>query len=988
MKKRALSLVVAVACASGLLGACSRPTPEEMLSSAKGYLAKNDNKAAILQLKNVLQQKSDIAEARFLLGKALLESGNAVAAGVELRKALDLGYPEAEAAPLLARSLLATREFRKLTEQYGDVVLEDDGADADLKATLAAAYAAQGDREHAKAMVRAALKAVPGHMEASLLEVRLAMGERQLAQALALVDRIVAAHPDDREALVLRGDVLLYKGDNDGALAAYRKVQAVDPDHLRARVGVIDRLLARHDVAAARVEIEALRKSHPKTLQSSYYDSQLAFLDGDYKRAGELVENLLKVVSGNAKVLELAGAIELKKHATVRAADYFTKALQISPGLLGARRLLAQTYIESGQPEKAVETLEPLVSRGDADATTLNLAAAAEARAGNAKRAEAHIVRAARLDPDAVQSRIALALDRSKDTDLDSAIGEIEKIAAADSGAYADFVLVNAHMRQGHFDKALKSVEAIARKQPDKPYAANLRGRIQYLRKDTAAARRSFEQALSIDPGFVPAAASLALLDLAEKKPADAKKRLEALVAANPTNTQALLAFAGVQERVGAPPDEIRKLFARAVAADASDISARLALVEHHLRRRDTRGAVTSAQEGLAALPGNPLMIDALARAQLADGDRNQAIASLNKLAALQPASPQPHVRIASLHLQGRAYDEARRSVQRALAMQPRLVPAQRLLAEIEFRAGRPEEALAVARTLRKQEPTKDTGYLLEGSLEAARKNLAAAADVYRAGLKQAASTELAMKLYATLGAMESAADAEKFAASWTREHPKDARFISFLGEVALGDAQPRGRRGALQARQRDGAGQRGRHEQPGMDAGPAQQAGRARLRREGQQPAAGQAGVHGHARRRARRGQADRQGDRGREAGAGAGARGARPAPVAGQVLHPGRRQVGGALRARQARQARCRQVPGCAGSDAPARHPLTGRALAARPSAAGPRREAAPGPPRSRGCRPRAGLSRRRGPARGRGPRRRAASARPPPRPTAAPR
>ena len=72
------------------LTACGTDSPETMLASAKDYLAKNDAKAAVIQLKNALQSKPDLAEARFLLGKALLDEGNVSGADVEFRKAADL----------------------------------------------------------------------------------------------------------------------------------------------------------------------------------------------------------------------------------------------------------------------------------------------------------------------------------------------------------------------------------------------------------------------------------------------------------------------------------------------------------------------------------------------------------------------------------------------------------------------------------------------------------------------------------------------------------------------------------------------------------------------------------------------------------------------------------------------------------------------------------------------------------------------------------
>ena len=55
-----------------LMVGCGGDSPEKMLGSAKDYLAKNDPKAAIIQIKNALQKNPDSPEARYLLGKTLL----------------------------------------------------------------------------------------------------------------------------------------------------------------------------------------------------------------------------------------------------------------------------------------------------------------------------------------------------------------------------------------------------------------------------------------------------------------------------------------------------------------------------------------------------------------------------------------------------------------------------------------------------------------------------------------------------------------------------------------------------------------------------------------------------------------------------------------------------------------------------------------------------------------------------------------------------
>jgi len=76
-----------------LLLGCGGEKPETMLNSAKTFLEKNEHKTAAIQLKNALQKDPQLAEARFLLAKALLEGGDPTGAEVELRKAQGGNYP-------------------------------------------------------------------------------------------------------------------------------------------------------------------------------------------------------------------------------------------------------------------------------------------------------------------------------------------------------------------------------------------------------------------------------------------------------------------------------------------------------------------------------------------------------------------------------------------------------------------------------------------------------------------------------------------------------------------------------------------------------------------------------------------------------------------------------------------------------------------------------------------------------------------------------
>ncbi len=775
-------------CVAVMAAACGAEGADDMLVSAKNYLAKNDHKAAVIQLKNALQKKPDSAETRFLLGRTLLDNGQAASADVELRKALALGYPPSQVVPPLARALVALQNYRKVIEEFGDTSLPEPQGTADLKTSLAIAHAALGADAKSAAALRAALDASPGDLRALTFQARREASERKFDEAIASIDRVLAADPAYKEALQFKGDLLLQaKADMAGATAAYRKALATDPGYLPAHVGLIEALFAKGDTSAAGTQISELHKRYPEHPQTLYFEARIAYLNEDSKKARDLIQRVLRVVPGNAKVLLLAGAIELKNQSLVQAEEYLNKALLTSPDLAGARQLLAQTQIRAGQPDKALMTLQPLLSGPKPDAETLSLAAQAEMQTGDVKHAEAYLVQAAEIDPTQTRSRVALTLNRAKGRDVDTALGEIESIAAADSGSFADMVLVDAYLRKREFDKALAAVDRLEKKGAGKQaHVANLRGRVQLLRKDVDDARRSFERALSIDPGFTAAAANLALLDLADKKPDQARKRFERVLAADPRNVQAMLALAGLTARTGGSAEEVGTLIGDAVKANPTEVAPRLTLIEHYLSHKDMKRALTVAQEAVAALPQRPELLDALGRAQVAAGERNQAINSFTRLAKLQPNSPQPYMRLAAVHAEEKDMDKARASLKRALGIKPDLVSAQRVLVGIELAAKRPEEALVVARTVRRQRPSEDAGYLLEGAVETTRKNLPAALGVYRAGLKTAASSDLALAMHGALGSAGQATEADRFSTAWLKEHPDDARFLWQMGSIAL----------------------------------------------------------------------------------------------------------------------------------------------------------------------------------------------------------
>lgn len=792
MKKRQsiISTAISTVLLAAFIGGCGGDSPEALIASGKDFLGKNDSKAAVIQLKNALQKNPELGEARFLLGKALLDSGDVAGAEVELRKAFDLKYASDQSIPLLAQALLATGKAKKVTDEFAKVEFPTAEPLANLKTTLSIAYAAQGNREAAQKALDEALSAKPDYAPAQLANARIKAGSRNFAEAQAIVDGVLAKNPTDDEALMFSGSLQAIKGNLEAAIALYRKAIEARPDSLQAHAAVISSLFQQQKLEEAVKQIDALKKIAPQHPQTLYLDAQAKYQLKDYKAVRELTQQLLKIAPKNPNGLQLAGAVEFQLGSYVQAEAYLNRALQLSPGLPLARKLLVSSYLRAGQPARALSTLQPALESIEKDPTLLALAGETYLQNGDANKAAEYFAKASTLDPGNTAKKTSLALAHLAQGKTAGAFEELEQLSLTDKGTTADLALIAAYLRTNQTEKALKAIDSLEKKQPNTPATYNLRARTLLTKKDISGARQNFEKALSINPKFFPAAASLAAIDIIEKKPDDARRRFESVLAADPKNIQAMLALAELRASNGGSSDEVVGLINKAIAANPNEATPRLALIQYYLNTKDNKKALTAANDAAAAIPDKPEILDVLGRTQRISGDLNQALTTYGKLSAMQPASPLAQMRLAEIHLAGKNKDEAAKSLKKALEIKPDLIEAQRGLILLAMDAKKPADALAIARQVQQQRPKEAVGFTFEGDVQASEKAWPEAIAVYRNGLKQVAAPELAIKLHTALLATGNTAEAEKMAATWIKDHPKDIALRVHQGDIATARKQ------------------------------------------------------------------------------------------------------------------------------------------------------------------------------------------------------
>ena len=787
LRRCVLGGVVVLIAGSALYFFLGRTTaPEALIASAKQYMVKHEAKSAIVQLKAALAAKPRSAEARFLLGSALFESGDSTLAEVELRKAIELGYSNESAVPLLARTLLAGGQAGKVVVEFGNFSLTEPAAIADLQSSLALAYAAQNATDLAQAALASALAAAPSSARARMVKAAFIAENRDVDGALALLEEVLRSEPDSYEAWQLKGDLLfLARHDPEGAVAAQRQALKIREGLIGARASIISIYLAKPDLAAAQKELDELKRVAPNHARTTYFEAELALRRGDTKTAKGLADKLLRGAPTNAQVLRLAGSVELLTGGLRSAEDLLNKALKAAPAVDDTRRLLVQTYLRLGQPEQALNVLKPLLAAPQPEARDYVLAAQVHLYNGDAKAANGFFAQAAKLDPNDMRSRTALALGELAKGRA-QAYAQLNEIAGVGKDTVADMALVSLHLSSGNFEAAQKDLDRYERKVPKSAMVEHLRGLIALTKKEVPAARGHFERALEHDPLYFPAVVALAQIDTAQGNAGQAQKRFEEVLTRDPRNAQASLAIAGLRAQAGASKQEVLALMTKAVAQAPTDVKVRLALINTQLAGGDTKAALLTAQDGTAAMPGNAELTSALARAQLASGDANQAITTLKRLAEMQPQATAVHLQLAGAYVDKRDWASARKSFQRAVALSPGDLSAKRGLMMLELSSGRPQVAMTMARALRAERGYEAVGLLYVGDVESAQKNWTAATAAYRESLKLADTPETAIKLHESLLAAGQAAEAGSFATEWRKRHPDDSALTATLGDLAL----------------------------------------------------------------------------------------------------------------------------------------------------------------------------------------------------------
>lgn len=786
-------LLAALLCAAaGDAWADSGNEAQRFHEDAQSRLARNDAAGAIIQARNAVQRDPDLLPAHLLLGKALLKDGQAAAAEAEFEIALRRGASMAEVAQPYAQALMMFGNSEKLLDR-----IKPDGLPAPLKAEVlamrATAMADLGDLKGALATVAEARALAPKSLSPLRVDIDLALRSRDPQRARQDLALALGMAPQDAQFLHLQGALLQGSGDAEGALRYFAKALEADSRLVDARIARASLLIDLKRPEEALPDLDKAAAMTDREPRVAYLKSLVLAARGDAAGSRKLLEEVAKLVdtlpddfvSRQPPLLMLGGLASQTLGRAERARALLELYVKRMPQDPAGRKFLANMYLQGGNLSRVADLLDPLLRSGEADTQVLTTLAALRMQQGRHRDAAEILEAAARLNGDpgiVAQLGFARIANQQPDLGLPLLRKAFDRNPAQPDVATA---LSTLYLRRGDTRNALLVAEALVRQMPQEALNHNLLGVVRAAARQPAEARAAYLKALELKPGLVPAQLNLARLDITQGRADAARERLTALVGKDETQVQALTELARLELRSGGAEARLPAL-EKAHARLPRDRALAHTLLALYMGLDKPAKAQALAAELVRQQPQDPDALEALGRAHLALGQRDEARNAFASLIRVPGIGAERLVEIGRLQLAAGAGGDAALSAEKALAAKPGHLPALVLQVEGEVSAGDLRRAERLQRSLAARPAAAAEALRLEGDIALARQQPAQALRAYRLAFDKTPSSQLALRAFQAAYRAGTPEQGIALLDGWLRRQPDDLSAHMALAEGNL----------------------------------------------------------------------------------------------------------------------------------------------------------------------------------------------------------
>ncbi|HEV8429200.1 MAG TPA: tetratricopeptide repeat protein [Pyrinomonadaceae bacterium] len=503
---------------------------ESYLSLAKFHIAnKQPEKAEELYKKAIsVNYNSPVAHTEY--GRFLTQSNRPAEAEAELRKAVEVGPNDRTSRFVLASYYLVNRQFDKAEEQYKALAaLEPNKPESQV--VLADFYAATNRMDDAVRAYRDILAKAPDYMQGRyrLGEILLSKGDTQGANEQ--IEAALKKDQHDRQALLLRARLHAQGGQADGLKSAIADLNDVLQQEPNSRAALY--FLAQYNFSLglmdqARAFAAELEKNYPDYLPAKLMQVQLALGSGDQKGASTQATDLLARLdkaapdgNNSAQLLKeirektylSRGTAQLQLRNSAGARADFEAARNTNPNDAVVYNSLALISLAENKPADAINFFETALKVDGTNFDALNGLLTLYARTQEVDKAHARIDQALASFPNVASLHYLKAQAFGFQHNVQSAEAELKKALELDSNYLPAYSALGAlYINTKQEDRAIAEYQKIISLRPENSTPYTLIGILEDQRKNYDVAIENYRKAIEKDPNAIIAANNLAWL--------------------------------------------------------------------------------------------------------------------------------------------------------------------------------------------------------------------------------------------------------------------------------------------------------------------------------------------------------------------------------------------------------------------------------------------------------------------------------------------
>ena len=503
---------------------------ESYLSLARFYIVINDKAKAEETFQRAISVNSNSGLAHTEYGKYLVQLNRLGEAEAEMNKAVEVEPGNRASRFILASFYLVNKQLDKAEVAY-KALAELDKDKPEGRAVLADFYSSINRLDEAVSIYQEIVRKSPDFNQGRyrLGEIMLMRGDTQGATAQA--DEILKKDAHDRQALLLRARVRIQAAQSNDLQAAVEDLKEVLVQEPNSRAGMYFMAQANFNLGnidQARAFAGDLERNYPDYLPAKLMQVQINLAQGDAKGAQRLSSELIDRLNQTApdrqnspqllaeirvKAYLSRGAATLEQGDTVNARKDFMMARDAAPRDTYPYISLAGVSLAENKTPEAAAFYENALSLESTNFNALSGLIRLYARNNEIAKAHARIDQVLNSYPTNASLHYLKAQAYGFERNSAQAEAELRKTLDLDPNYIAAYSALGAlFINTNQQDRAIAEYQKILELRPDNATAYTLIGMLDDSRQNYDAAADNYRKALGKDQNSVIAANNLAWL--------------------------------------------------------------------------------------------------------------------------------------------------------------------------------------------------------------------------------------------------------------------------------------------------------------------------------------------------------------------------------------------------------------------------------------------------------------------------------------------